>query len=82
MRVGNIRKGFKQYDVAAYFKAMNTICQLLVKPKDTILKELVVDQYTIFYVICVMPPIYRKIVKSTVFGVKTYLHHLRSVKYI
>ena len=34
------RRLFKQYNVPAYFKPMNTLSQLLVRPKDEILKEL------------------------------------------
>ncbi len=37
-----LRKIFKHYDVPAYFKPSNTIKQLLVRPKDKILKEWVV----------------------------------------
>ena len=33
---------FIQYDIPAYFKPMNPLCQLLVRPKDKILKERVV----------------------------------------
>ena len=34
-----IRRVFKQYDVPAYFKPINTLHQLLVGPKDKILKK-------------------------------------------
>ena len=34
-----IRRVFKQYDVPAYYKYMNTLRQLLVRPKDKILKK-------------------------------------------
>ena len=37
-----IRRVFKQYDILAYFKPMNTLLQLLVRLKDKILKEHVV----------------------------------------
>ena len=50
-----IRKVFKQYD--AYFKPMYTVCQLLVRPKDKMLKERVMRR--VFYIPCdrVMSPI-------------------------
>ena len=34
-----MRRVLKQCDVLAYYKPMNTLCQLLVRPKDKILKE-------------------------------------------
>ncbi len=37
-----LRRVFKQYDLPAYVKPSNTIKQLLVQPKDKILKEGVV----------------------------------------
>ena len=37
-----IRRLFKQYDVLAYFKPMNSLRPLLVSPKDKILKEPVI----------------------------------------
>ncbi len=40
--VEQLRRVFKHYDIPAYFKPSNTIKQLLVWPKDKILKEHVV----------------------------------------
>ncbi len=45
-----LRRVFKQYDVPAYFKPSNTLKQLLVQPKDKILKERVVGP--VYYIPC------------------------------
>ena len=37
-----LRRAFNQYEIPAYFKLYNTIRQLLVRPKDNVLKERVV----------------------------------------
>ena len=45
-----IGRVFKQYNIAAYFKPINTLCQLLVRLKDIILKERVVGPE--YYIPC------------------------------
>ena len=37
-----LRRAFNQYDIPAYFKPYNTLRQLLVRPKDKVLKDRVV----------------------------------------
>ena len=39
IRSEQIRRVFKQYEVPAYFKPMNTIHQLLIRPKGKIMKK-------------------------------------------
>ena len=45
-----IRRVFKQYDVPAYFKPMNNLRQLLVRPKATIMKEGVIGALLYRYI--------------------------------
>ena len=51
-----LRRTFKKYEVPAYFKPSNTLRQLLVRPKDHMIKESVVGPvYRIFFVKTVRP---------------------------
>ena len=52
-----IRRVFTQYEVPAYFKPMNTLHQVFVRPKDKILNERVVGPvyHITFHVVPVVP---------------------------
>ena len=68
-----IRRVFKQYDVLAYFKPMNNLLELLVRPKAKIMKEEVIGAVGLYHIRCEsydasLYRLNRKIVKSTVFG--------------
>ena len=54
-----IRRLFKQYDIPAYFMAMNTLRHLLVRPQEKILKDRVVGPAI---------QVNKTIVESSVFG--------------